>query len=238
MPASLVLVVLATVASYALGWLIGVPVLVPVLNAGVAWWLMALELRAGRVGRAVILMLVWAAVMGATATTMSAFGWSRDAGDRALFLNADYRDEMLHWVRTGEGAESTPAVFLPRHLRNAVVFAAAAVGSGGIVSMPFGAIQMNYMGEYVGAMMARSRQPWRSALLGWHPWSVARVAGFVILGVVFSGIVLGKLFGFPYSLARQGAWVGVGGSLLVLDVGLKWALAPAWGRLLRDVAGW
>lgn len=234
----MLVVIAATVASYALGSWLGVPALLPVLNAATAWWVMATELRAGRTSRAIGVMLVWALVMAVCATTMAAMGWSRGPDDRALFLRGGYRDEMLTWVRTGEGAESTPSVFVPRHLATAAVFVAASAGSGGLVSMPMGAMQMNSMGEYVGAMAAGSDRPLLSAVLGWHPWAVARVVAFVILGVVFSGVVLSRLFQFPFSIAKHGGLVGLAASLLVFDIGLKWALAPAWGRLLRRVAGW
>ena len=46
-------VILATVVSYILGWLIGLPWLLPFLNAAWPWWTMARELRAGRTGRAI-----------------------------------------------------------------------------------------------------------------------------------------------------------------------------------------
>ena len=231
-------VVLATVLSYAAGWAIGVPVLLPFLNAAVAWWRMATELRRGQVRRAVAVMLVWALTMGVTATVMAATGWSRrhDGGD--LFLRASYRDEMIQWVRTGVGPESTPSVFVPRHFGYAAVFTVTSVATGGALSMPMGAMLMNQMGEYVGGMAATSAHPFASAVLGWHPWAIVRVIGFVILGVVLSGVVLARVLRFPYALAAERRWVVVGVALLVLDIALKWALAPAWATLLKGLAGW
>jgi hypothetical protein len=75
-------------------------------------------------------------------------------------------------------------------------------------------------------------------VLGWHPWAIVRVIAFVVLGVVLSGVLLSRVLRFPYRLADQRRWVGVSVGLLVLDVALKVVLAPAWGRLLRGVAGW
>jgi hypothetical protein len=227
--------ILATVASYALGWLIGLPVLVPFLNAAVPWWLMTSELRGGRTSRAIAVMLVWAATMGVVSTTTA---WLRPAEARALFLRSDYRDEMHAWVRTGIGAETTPSIFLPRHIAYAGAFAGTSILTGGMLAMPMGAVLMNSMGDYVGSMAGSSARPIASAVLGWHPWAVLRVCGFVILGVVLSGVVLSRVLGFPFSLVRERRWLVIGASLLALDVALKLGLGPMWGRLLRDVAGW
>jgi hypothetical protein len=119
----MVLVIATTLASYGLGWLIGLPWLVPFLNAAYPWWRMATELRRGEVRRAVSVMLLWALTMGVVSTSMVAMGWSRTRSGSDLFLRASYRAEMTSWVRTGIGAESQPLVFIPRHLGYAAVFA-------------------------------------------------------------------------------------------------------------------
>jgi len=232
------LVLPATVLSYALGWAIGLPALLPFLNAAVAWWRMAVELSRGQVRRAIAVMLVWALTMGVVSTIMAASGWSRRHDGGELFLRAAYRDEMFQWVRTGVGAESTPSTFVPRHLGYAAVFTATSAATGGVLSMPMGAVLMNQMGEYVGAMAGASAHPFASAVVGWHPWAIVRVTGFVILGVVLSGVVLSRIMRFPYSLRAERRWLQVGVGLLVLDIALKWTLAPAWATLLKGLAGW
>lgn len=228
----------ATSASYLVGWLAGVPLVVPVLNAAVPWWQMAKALRAGQTRRAVAIMLVWALAMGVAATAMAALGWSRTRQGGDLFLQASYRDQMLAWVRTGAGPESEPATFIPRHLGYAAGFSVASAATGGVLSMPLGAVLMNQMGEYVGAMASKSAHPLTSAILGWHPWAIVRVTGFVMIGVVLSGLVLSRVLRFPFSLRAERRWLQVGSALLVLDILLKWTLAPAWGALLRELAGW
>jgi hypothetical protein len=232
------LTVAATLASYAIGWLIGVPLLVPFLNAAVPWWLMVKSLRVGQVRRAIAIMLVWALTMGVASTSMAALGWSgtRSGGD--LFLRAEYRDQMIEWVRTGVGPESQPGVFIPRHLAYAGVFTVTALVTGGALAMPMGAVLMNQMGEYVGAMTRQSDHPATSVILGWHPWAIVRVIGFVIIGVVLSGVLLSRVMGFPYALVIHRRWLYLGAGLLALDIALKWVLAPAWATLLRGIAGW
>src|SRR4051812_32571956 len=127
------IVMLLTLASYGLAGLIGVPALVPVLNAAGAWWMMARDLRRGRTSHAIVVMLVWAATMGVTSTVWS---YMRPADTRTIFLRSAYRDEMHTWVKTGVGAESTPTVFIPRHLAYAGVFSGAALATGGMLAMP------------------------------------------------------------------------------------------------------
>jgi hypothetical protein len=230
-------VVLLTLASYLAGWLVGIPALMPFLNAAGAWWMMVRELRAGRVTRAIAIMLVWAATMAVVATVIAAAGWN-GSGGRDLFLQSDYREQMLAWVRTGVGPESQPSVFIPRHLGYAAVFAVAALVTGGLLAMPMGAMLMNSMGDYVGTMTGASAHPVASALLGWHPWAVVRIVGFVILGVVLSGPLVARVSGMRFDLRAQRGWIGVGAGLLALDILLKAVLAPWWGRLLRGLAGW
>jgi hypothetical protein len=234
----MILAVAGTLASYAIGWLIGLPALVPFLNAAVPWWLMAKSLRLGMVRRAVGIMLVWALTMAVVATSMAALGWSRTRSGGDLFLRSEYRDQMIEWVRTGIGPESQPAVFIPRHLGYAAVFTVTALATGGVLAMPMGAVLMNQMGEYVGAMARQSAHPATSVMLGWHPWAIVRVAGFVMIGVVLSGVLLSRVLKFPYPLARHRRFLFVGAGMLALDIALKAVLAPAWGAILKGVAGW
>ncbi len=112
-------------------------------------------------------MLVWALALAVSATLLSyARPWQTDT----LFIHgADYRREMFAWVLSGVGAESTPSQFIPQHVMHALAVSALALASGGLLAMPMGAILMNYMGHYVGALAAASAHPGLTMLLGWHP---------------------------------------------------------------------
>ena len=209
----------------------------PFLNAAPAWWLMAEALRARQVNRAIGVMLLWAATMGICATGMAALGLTRPGGQE-LFLQAEYKDQMLTWVKTGVGPESDPSTFVPRHFAYAGVFSATALATGGTLAMPMGAVLMNSMGDYVGTLARQGAQPLPLVMLGWHPWAVIRIVAFVIIGVVLSGVVLARVRRFEYSLAAQRRWLIIGAAMLVLDIALKWMLAPMWSPLLRGLAGW
>jgi hypothetical protein len=231
-----VVIVVATVASYAAGWLIGVPVLVPALNTLASYPYMVAALRRGQLRVAVARMLVWALALAVCATLLS---YARPSQTDTLFIGgAAYRREMFAWVMTGKGAESTPSQFIPQQTWHAIAFSALALVSGGLLAMPMGAVLMNYMGHYVGALAASSVHPAATMVLGWHPWAVIRIVSFVAIAVVLSTPVLGRLFAVPVDRddARRLLVLGVSG--LFVDVVLKALLAPAWQRLLVRVVGW
>jgi hypothetical protein len=225
-----------TAVSYLVAMLIGVPALVPFLNVAPAFPFMIASLRRGQVAEAVWRMLVWAAALAVCATTISYLG-PAEAG--RLFLRGEsYRREMFEFLLTGYGPEGDIRRFLPQHLAHAAVFAALAIATGSLLAMPLGAMLMNYMAYYVGALGAASAHPWKAMALAWVPWAVIRIAGFVTLGVVLAGPLLGRLFGFEYRLRDQRRWVALAGGALVTDVVLKWALAPWWREMIRNAAGW
>ena len=73
-------------------------------------------------------------------------------------------------------------------------------------------------------------------IAAWHPWSVVWIVSFVVLGVVLAGPVLSRVAGFRFSLAETSdcyGWLPVA----CCWISLKAALAPAWQRLLRALAG-
>ena len=229
-------IVLATLASYAVGWAIGVPLVLPILNTLASFPFMVAALRRGDLRLAVSRMLIWALTMGAAATLLS---FARPARTDALFVRGEaYRVEMFAWVMSGRGAESTPSVFIPQQAGHAALFSALAVATGGTLAMPMGAVLMNYMGHYVGTLAAASRRPAITALLAWHPWAVIRIVSFVVIGVVLSAPLLSRAIGFRVdrtSARRLLLWAAAG---LVVDIVMKTLLAPAWQRLLLRVVGW
>jgi hypothetical protein len=230
------LIVVATLLSYALAWVIAVPVLVPVLNTLASFPFMLSALRRGNVRLAVARMLVWALAMGVCATLLSY--WQPWRTDTLFLRGASYRSEMFAWVMSGRGAESDPARFLPLHVRDAAIFVVLALATGGVLAMMMGAALMNYMGHYVGALAAASARPALTMILGWHPWAVVRIVSFVTLGVVLAGPMLSRIFDFRFDWRAARPLAGYAALGLVVDVVMKWLLAPAWQRLLLRVLGW
>jgi hypothetical protein len=231
-----VAIVFGTALSYVAGALIGIPALVPILNVLPAFPFMIDSLRRRCVGEAVGRMLVWAAALAVCATTASYLAPVETA---RLFIRGDaYRREMFLFVLTGRGAEGDIRQFLPQHAGHAAVFCGLALATGSALAMPLGALLMNYMGHYVGALGSASAHPWRAVALAWVPWSLVRIASFVTLGVVLGGPVLSRVFGFEFRLRDQRGWILLAAAGLVVDVVLKWALAPSWRLFIKAAAGW
>jgi hypothetical protein len=229
-------IVFGTALSYVAGVLTGVPALVPILNVVPAFPFMIDSLRHGRVGEGLGRMLVWAAALGVFSTTVS---YLAPVETSQLFIHGDaYRREMFLFIVTGQGAEGDIRQFLPQHAAHAAMFCGLALATGSALAMPLGAVLMNYMGHYVGALGSASMHPWRAIALAWVPWSLLRIASFVTLGVVLGGPVLARAFRFEYRLAEQRRWILLAAAGLILDVVLKWALAPSWRLLIKSAAGW
>ena len=66
-----VAIVAGTVASYAVAWLFGVPLLVPLLNTAASFPLMVRALERGDLRLAIARMLIWAMTLGVCATSLS-----------------------------------------------------------------------------------------------------------------------------------------------------------------------
>src|ERR1700730_16428851 len=138
---------ITTAFSYALGAIVGVPMVLPILNTVASVPFMIQALRRGDLQLAVARMLLWALTMGVCATLWS---YARPAQTDALILRGEaYRVEMFAWVLTGRGAEGTPSQFIPEQLAHAAIFTALALGTGSLLAMPMGAVLMNVMGDYV-----------------------------------------------------------------------------------------
>ena len=229
-------IVLSTVASYAAGWAIGSPIVMPLLNTLAAFPFMIAALRRGQLRVAIVRMLVWALAMAACATLI---GYARPWEAGRVFIRGDaYRTEMFTWVMTGRGAESTPSAFIPQQLGHAALFIALALATGSVLAMPMGAVLMNYMGTYVGSLAAAGRRPLTTALLAWHPWAVVRIISFVTLGVVLATPLWSRLLRVRIERREARRFVGFAAAGLVLDIVLKALFAPAWQRLLLRIVGW
>jgi hypothetical protein len=229
-------IVFGTALSYPLAYVIGVPFLVPILNTLPSFPFMYTALKRGDLGLAIARMVLWAATMGVCATAMA---YAASARTDHLFLNGlNYRQEMFNWILTGVGAEGSPRIFLPSHALHASIFCVLSLLTGSVLSMPMGAILMNYMGHYVGALTAVSVHPVHALLFAWNPWSLVRIVSFVALGVTLAGPVLSRIGGFGFSLREHRGVLIAAACGLLLDVVAKAVMAPTWQLMLRRAAGW
>jgi hypothetical protein len=224
--------VAATIVSYPLGLWLGGKWLLPLLNTIPAYAAMVVLLRRGRRGRAVAAMLAWAVTLAVVGTLFLRF-WPQ-APDALVFNGPRYRDEMFHWIRSGEGSEGSLRLFLPQHLLHLVAFVALCLATASAAAIFMGALLMNYMDFYVASLSRAGVTGWAATLLGWQPWAICRVAAFCILGVVLAEPLLSKVLRYPYEGLRAARpWIMIAAAGILADWVLKAALAPAWGRWLR-----
>lgn len=196
---------------------------------------MVAALNRGDLRLAVARMLLWALTLAVCATLLS-YAWPDETG--SIFIRAQaYSAEMITWVMTGQGAESSPSAFIPEQIEHAALFSALAFVTGGVLAMPMGAMLMNYMGHYVGTLAAAGRHPALTMIAAWHPWAVIRIVSFVVIGVVLSAPIWSRVARsrVDWSLGRR--LLGLAAAGLVVDIVLKSLLAPAWQRLLLRLVG-
>ena len=226
------LIVGGTLLSYPLGLLLGSAWLLPVLNTLPVYAVMVRRLRQGRRGGAVGAVLLWAAVLAVAGTASFAL-WPTPVDDRVLNGPA-YRDEMLHWIRTGEGREGSPRLFLPQHVGHLAAFVCLSLATASALSVLLGAVLMNFMSFYVASLFREGVPGLAVLLLGWQPWALCRVAAFCTLGAVLAEPLLARLFPYPRSGRARPFLLGAGLGILA-DWLLKALLAPLWGAWLRPL---
>jgi len=233
MSKSLAVIAIGCVAATAAGFAAGSPWLLPVLGAAVAYPFWANELAKGRPGRAVVLALWWALFLSASTAIATAAAPGRAA--LTIWHGESYASEMIGWVRTGLGAESTPSLFLPQHALHFALFNAACLLSGGFAGLCMGAALLNYMNYYVAVLAMEASRPVLAAALGWPPWALIRVAGFVLAAVPLSAILLSRTRLWSRAQnCRYWKYYVWGLVLVVLDAALKAVLAPHWRVFLLD----
>ena len=226
----IVLLLAASVLSYPLGLAVGSPWLLPVLNTAPAYVVMVRRLRRGERGGALRAVLAWAAALAVTGTLAFAL-WPTPV-DGCVLNGPAYRDEMQHWVRTGEGREGSLGGFLPQHLFHLAAFVVLSLATASGLSILMGAVLMNFMAFYVASLFRAGVPAGVVTLLGWQPWALSRVAAFCTLGVVLAEPLLARLR--PYARAgRVAPYLAGAAAGILLDWTLKAALAPRWGLWLR-----
>ena len=230
----LVVMVLATILSYPIGLWLRQPWLLPILNALPGYLVLVHRLRKGERGGAVRTMLWWAVAMALTGTII--FVWWPAPLAPVVVHGPEYRAEMFHWIRTGQGAEVSPRLFLPQHLLQVGGFVALGLATAGAGAILMGAYLLNYMSYYVAAL-AKAGVPSRGVTaLGWQPWAIARIAAFCTLAVILAEPLLFRLVPAARTRLRtvgRAPYIVAAMSAILLDWFLKAALAPLWGHWLR-----
>lgn len=151
----------------------------------------------------------------------------------ALPDGRDYWLETAHWLRTGEPGVYEAGSWVPYHLGLAAVVPAASYLTLGFLPLVQGLHQTDLMNFYVGQYLAHVERPTPGMLLAWHPWSVCRGVGMVLLVYEFTSLSLARLTGERLSTpGRRGLRLGCGVAFLVLDGVVKWCGTEAVRQVL------
>jgi len=177
--------------------------------------------------------LLWAALLslGVIALVMLL----PEAAGRGILHGEAYRTEMFQWIETGVGRENDPRAFVPQHLLHLGLFILLTWVSGGYLGLALGAALTGYMSYFVGSYAVASGHPLAGALAAWVPWSVLRVAAFVLIGAVFARPLLVRR-PWPFG-RREGMLLALAASGILGDIVIKALLAPTYGLFLRQLAG-
>jgi hypothetical protein len=216
-------------AGFRLGWRLRHRTALPLAQAVLGYLAFHLAWRVQGPAWAAAAVGAWAA--GSTLLAIPTFLGNAVETDRRVIRAAPYREEMLAWLRTGSGPESRPAVTAARHLRELLVYLAAALVSLNVLGIALGAVLLGQMNAWVATLLRAARRTAVVLLLAWNVWSLVRVAAYVALGSACAaplsevvGLAPGRGSAMP--LALFGA-VGV-----ILDLGLKLVLSRPCGRAL------
>ncbi|MEQ8956316.1 MAG: hypothetical protein RLP02_00085 [Coleofasciculus sp. C2-GNP5-27] len=226
--------ILTTTTSFvfAVAWLM------PILGAAVPYPIFLFHVRQGRYSHAFGWVLLWAVFQSIAVAGATAIAPERAA--EVVLSGTTYTEEMFHWIQTGEGAEGSPRLFLPIHLRHYIAFCVLSLITFGSAALLLGTWLLNYMNFYVAQLITISANPWLAAAIAWPPWSLLRVMGYISTGIALTTLGLhgiakirGKIPRHPFP--KTYLLLGIG--LVVADAIVKAFLAPFWQQLLLQNFG-
>jgi hypothetical protein len=206
--------------------------LIPVICILPAYPVMAYSLKHKTRGLSILLMMLWALLLGTSMTAL--LYWLPEVTQHRILYGERYWKVMIEWVLTGVGRESDPMQFIPVHIIELVVFVMLSLLTGSLLSILMGAVLMNFMAFYVGHLALFGHSP-ELLVLGWHPWSIVRIASYIIMGVVLSEPMLSKILRYRYHREESRKLLYLALSLWVLDLIIKALLAPTWQKLLKGI---
>jgi hypothetical protein len=224
---------LATLLGTVLGLFISNRFILPLLLTVPVYLLMISMLKHGERKKAVAYMLLWALILGLVMTFTCCL--HPEKSEELIIHGSGYRDEMFNWIKTGIGKEGTPSKFIPEHLLHLGIFIVLSLATVSAASILFGTILMNYMAFYVAQLILRSDHKILVFIAGWHFWSLFRIAGFVILGVILTEPLLHRIFKYNWRLKDACPYLITAALLIILDMVCKAIFAPSVGEYVKKL---
>jgi hypothetical protein len=125
----------------------------------------------------------------------------------------DYWSRSQAWITTGTSREYDVGWWLPAHLQLLGVMVPLTYISLGLIPLAEALYQIDLMNFYVGRLLAHSQSPAVALAVGWHPWSLCRGAGYLVLTFELTSLSLSRLAGVRLATSRARRWrwcVGLG----------------------------
>lgn len=145
----------------------------------------------------------------------------------------DYWIKSHRWICGFENPEYHPSSWLPAQIQLLASFLLYGLVSLGAAPLWQGFHELGLMNFYVGRLAAHSDDPALAVLLGWHPWSLCRGLGYLLLTFEVCSLALAWLTATELSTrSRRLARWGLGLSFLALDVVIKYYSMGAIRELL------
>lgn len=226
---ALVLGMLCGAAGFRLGWRTRNRWALPAVQGAFGFLAFGAAWKQGGPVAGAIAVAGW--VAGSTAASLSRLRADPAAADALVLRAAAYRASMLDWLRSGRGFEGRATGTAREHLRELAVYLFAALVSGNALAIVLGAVLLNSMNAWVASLLRAARRPWTVRALGWPPWSVLRVLGYVMLGAACAAPAASTI-GVPAPSASAKALLLWGGGAVVADFAVKLAASRAVGRAL------
>lgn len=133
---------------------------------------------------------------------------------------ADYWREQETWIRTGVDPEYEWRVWVPTHAVLLLAVLVLSSASVGLVTFCYGFTQVDLMNFYCGRLLTQSRSAGIALGLGWHPWSVARGIGYLLIVWAVAEAIMARSSGRP--APRRIRWLSAAAAAFVLaDAALK-----------------
>jgi hypothetical protein len=231
-----ILLVVGTVLTAVASLIFGQPWLMPILGSLVIYPLFLLKVKRCEYRAALFWVLWWAFWQSLVVIVATIFAPTMAA--KVIINGTVYTEEIFNWIRTGEGAEGSISLFLGIHLKQYLAFSILSFFTLGSASLFLGTYLLNYMNFYVSQLIQASLYPGLAALIGWPPWSILRVIGFICTGIALTDLglrLIAKLRKHSYSDVFSWRYLYLGISFVTVDIIVKTILAPIWRHFLLYV---
>lgn len=135
----------------------------------------------------------------------------------------EYWEKSRAWIVTGISPEYDLSWWLPAQVQLLGAVAVFTYTSLGFLTFWQGLYEVDLMNVYVGHLLAHSRVPWLALACGWHPWSLCRGLGYLVLTFEIVSLSLSRLTGVTLATRRErGGRLLVGLGFLVADGLIKY----------------